>query len=76
MEERIIILRDLYGKEIDIYIKTNAPKEEIQKALSHRCDMREQMLYDDVCDFEIIQNYLQEKGYSFYDFDIEEKYYW
>ena len=76
MEERIVIFRDLHAKEIDTYVKTNAPKEEITKAFAYMCDMRRQELYNDWCDFDIIQNYIEEKGYSFYDFDIDEKYYW
>lgn len=76
MKERIIIFRDINAKGEEIVVNTNAPREEIEKAISFMNNARGDEAYDYLCDFEIIQNYLEEQGYSFYDFDIEEKYYW
>ena len=76
MGERIIIFRDINAKEEEIVINTNASKEEIEKAISFMNNVRGDEAYDYLCDFEIIQGYLEEKGYSFYDLNIKEKYYW
>ena len=59
---RIINLHDC---ESDYLVRTDAPKEEIMKALEHK----NQMLVDDDpsfrSDFEEMQDYLQSRGYSF-----------
>lgn len=56
---------NLYDCEEDYLVKTDAPKEEILKALEHK----NQMLIDDDpkfrSDFEEMQDYLQSKGFSF-----------
>ena len=76
MEERIIVFRDVNAKEEEICISTNAPREEIENALSYRNLVMEKGLLDYLCDFEIIQDYLEKRGYVFYDLNTREKYYW
>ena len=76
MEERTILFKDYNGKEEVICISTNAPKEEIKKALQFKNEVVCTEEFMHLCDFEIIQNYLEEKGYIFYAFDTDEIYYW
>ena len=77
---RIIIL---YDCETNYLVETDAPAEEIKKAIDYKNTMLEN---DDPAfrsDFEEMQTFLNEKGYYFeglgyigkYDHDIEE-YYW
>jgi len=75
-ELRII---NLYDDETNFLVETNAPEEEIRKALDHKTEM---LINDDPAfrsDFEEMQEYLQNKGYHFeslgYVNEIE-KYYW
>lgn len=70
--ERTVILADDYG---DLYVITNASKKEIEKAIMHRNEVREE---DDspLSDFEIIQKYLESKGKIFSEISEPEKYYW
>lgn len=76
MEERIILFKDYIGKEEVIVINTNAPKEEIENAIIYKNTARNYRKFDTLCDWEIIQNYLEEKGYSFCDLNVDEIYYW
>ena len=74
--ERMI---NLYDDESEFIVKTDAPSEEIKKALAHKNKMLED---DDPAfrsDFEEMQDYLQGKGYTFeeigYTYELE-KYCW
>lgn len=76
MKERIITFRDINAKEEEIVISTNAPVEEIKKALTFKEEARGKEEFDYLCDFEIIQEYLEKRNYTFYALDTREKYYW
>jgi hypothetical protein len=75
MEERIIILKDANTEDF-IIVNTNAPQEEIQKALIYMNETRAQGLFEYLCDFEIVQNYLEDRNYFFCESDTREEYYW
>ncbi len=70
-KERVIVLKDDYER---LYVFTNAPAEVIKEAIEHRNNV---LLSEDspVSDFEIIQEYLNAKGYTFEETNIED-YYW
>lgn len=71
-EKRHISLDDEYGKTI---IETNAPSFLIKEAIAYR-DM---VLLNDlpICsDFECIQEYIEEKGFSFEEIYVKESYNW
>ena len=76
MEERTILFKPYNGKEEIICVSTNAPKKEIKKALQFRNEVVCTDEFMHFCDFEIIQYYLEEKGYNFYALDTREVYYW
>lgn len=76
MEERTILFKDYNAKEEVIFISTNAPQEEIKKALQFKNEVVCTEGFMHLCDFEIIQNYLEEKGYNFSTLDTSEIYYW
>lgn len=64
----------------DIYVKTNAPKEEIENAIdfqnTYRCE-NDKWDENFDCDFSIMVAYLQGKGYIFEDVSAtSEVYYW
>lgn len=61
-ETRLI---NLYDCDTDFLVETDAPEEEIRKALDHKNEM---LINDDPdfrSDFEEMQEYLQSKGYYF-----------
>lgn len=70
-KERVIVLKDDYER---LYVFTNAPAEVMEEAIEHRDNV---LLNEDspASDFEIIQEYLNAKGYTFEETNIEE-YYW
>lgn len=76
MEERIILFKDYNNKEEAICISTNAPEEEIKKALQFKNEVVCTEGFMHLCDFEIIQEYLESKDYIFYALDTREIYYW
>jgi len=56
---------NLFDCDTNFLVETDAPKEEIIKALQHKNEM---LINDDPnfrCDFEEMQDYLWEKGYYF-----------
>lgn len=67
---RTIIFRDDEGQG-DIYIQTTAPKEVIEEALMYRDELREKNQID-TYEFDIIQEYINKKGYIFKE-DKEDK---
>ena len=74
--DRII---NLYDDESEFIVETDAPSEEIEKALEYKNQMLEN---DDPAfrsDYEEMQDYLHSKGYTFeeigYTYELE-KYYW
>ena len=73
-KEKMIVLRDYNEPHVLLYVSTNAPKEEIENAIIHRNNELEKGNYGS-SDFEIIQDYLNDKGYYFFDVNLEE-YYW
>ena len=73
--KRLIVLKNFIGKNQDIIVQTNAPSEEIKKANDYKNYILENGLEKGLCDFEIIQNYLEEKGYCFFELNTDEKYY-
>lgn len=73
MEERIIVFKDFNGKK-DFFIKTNAPKKEIEKALQFKDIIKEEKNIN-LCDFEIVEKRLTNKGYSICEIDLEEDYF-
>lgn len=74
METRIIVLKD-YDKRV--YVETDAPSEEIEESLDYKEEVRFNMEQNDLSDFEIIQNHLQEKGYVFEEVEEDcEEYWW
>lgn len=75
MEERIIILKDANTKDF-IIVNTNAPQEDIQKALTYLNKVRIKGLFECLSDFEIVEIYLVKRNYSFYALDTREEYYW
>lgn len=77
MEERVIKFKDEYGA---IYVKTNAPSYEIENAIAYREELIEQLIEQDTyedCSFNVIANYLIEKGYTFEEQEEDcEEYWW
>lgn len=77
MEETRLI--NLHDCDTDFLVETNAPAEEIQNALEHKNQMLENDDPTFRSDFEEMQDYLQNKGYTFeqigYINEIE-SYYW
>lgn len=77
MEDTRII--NLFDDDTNFLVKTNAPEEEIRKALDHKNQMLENGDPSFRSDFEEMQGYLQNKGYEFdqigYVNEIE-SYYW
>lgn len=73
-ELRSIILRD-YEDQGDIYVQTNAPKKTIQEALMYRDELRERNQME-TTDYEVIQEYINKKGYVFKDDETVEVYIW
>jgi len=65
MNDRIIVLRDWHDG--DIYVETNAPEEEIRNAIYYKDNVRENGNEENYTDFEIMQQYLEEKGYYLND---------
>ena len=53
----------------DIYVKTNAPKHEIENAIdfqnAYRCEYKDNEEFDFDGDFAIMEAYIKDKGYSF-----------
>ena len=72
-ELRTVILRDDEGQG-DLYVETNASKEIIQEALMYRDELRERNQID-TYDFDIIQEYINKKGYIFKDVDKDKEVY-
>ena len=63
MEDTRII--NLFDDDTNFLVETNAPEKEIRKALEHKNQM---LVNDDPTfrsDFEEMQDYLQNKGYTF-----------
>ena len=81
-EEGIRII-NLYDCDSNYLAETDAPAEEINKAIEYKNKMLEDDAPEFRSDFEEMQTFLNEKGYYFeglgyigkYDHDIEE-YYW
>jgi hypothetical protein len=73
MEERIIVFKNFNEKK-DFFIKTNAPKKEIEKALQFK-DITKEEKNVNLCDFEIIEKRLTDKGYSICEINLEEDYF-
>ena len=71
-ETRII---NLYDSETNYLVQTDAPAEEIHNAIAYKNQMLENDDPSFRSDFEEMQSYLQEKGYTFEQFgyvnDIE-----
>lgn len=70
---RSITLRDDEGQG-DICVETNAPKEIIQEALMYRDELRERNQMG-TTDYEVIQEYINQKGYEFKEADEDEEVY-
>lgn len=77
MEERVIKFKDEYGA---IYVKTNAPSDDIEDAIAYREELIERWIEQDTdidCSFNAIANYLIEKGYYFEEVEEDcEEYWW
>lgn len=58
-------------EDYDVFAETNAPKEVIKEALKHRDEIRKQDDSDYESDFEIVQEYVNEKGYIFEEIGLE-----
>lgn len=71
--DRVVMLIDDYG---DVYVNTNAPAEEIKKAIAYENDIRIKDETNGFSDFELIQEYLEKLGYYFLENDDIEKYIW
>lgn len=77
---RVIIL---YDCDTNYLVETDAPAEEIRKAIEYKNKMLEDDVPEFRSDFEEMQTFLNEKGYHFegigyvgeYDNDVEQ-YYW
>ena len=70
--KRIICLYDQYEH---IYVKTNATKEMVEKSIEFKNDVRLVELDNGNSDFEIMEKFLNEKGYIFSQIEMEH-YYW
>ena len=72
-EERNIKLVDYNG---DLFVITNAPSFLIEEAIKYR-DMVLENGLPFCCDFECIQEYINEKGFTFDEINVsDESYYW
>ena len=77
MENTRII--NLFDNETNFLVETNAPEEEIRNAIAHKNQMLENDDPSFRSDFEEMQDYLQNKGYTFNSFGYIEEiegYYW
>lgn len=63
------------SRENDVLVETNAPGTLIDEALEHRDYVLETEEYP-LSDFEIIQSFIEEKGFVFSEIEAEEEYYW
>ena len=63
MEDTRII--NLFDDDTNFLVKTNAPKEEIRNAITHKNQMLENDDPGFRSDFEEMQEYLWNKGYDF-----------
>lgn len=70
-EERYISLDDEFG---NLIVKTNAPSYLIENAISYKDTMFENNI--PICDFDCIQEYIQEKGFSFEKVYVKENFNW
>lgn len=73
MNNRIVVFRD-YGDRA--YIETDAPSEEIEDAIAYKDELLDSDVEID-SEFDVVQKYLQERGYYFEEVveDVEE-YWW
>lgn len=77
MENTRII--NLFDYETNCLVETNAPEEEIRNAIAHKNQMLENDDPSFRSDFEEMQDYLHNKGYTFEQIgypDEIERYYW
>ena len=77
MENTRII--NLFDDGTNFLVETNAPEEEIRNAIAHKNQMLENDDPSFRSDFEEMQDYLQNKGYTFNSFGYIEEiegYYW
>jgi len=64
MKKELILLVDLNNNNVDYIF--NIKKEDLEKAIEFRNKMRDNPEYNNYCDFDLIQNYLER---NFIDYD-------
>lgn len=64
MEKELILLIDLYDNNVDYIF--NIKREDLEKAIEFRNEMRNNPEYNNYTDFDLIQNYLER---NFIDYD-------
>ena len=64
MEKELILLVDSNDNNVDYIF--NIKKEDLEKAIEFRNKMRNNPEYNNYCDFDLIQNYLER---NFVDYD-------